>query len=526
MVSRILTCLIGLLVCTSLLPAQEDIPANRAKQIEDAAPAKPSAQPKEGRRVLIFITPPHLMDKDPHKGYCIPYATHAMVTLGKKTGAYEPVVSGDVAMFLPENIKQFDAIVLNNASQAWITPTDEHMQRDAFRKHGESAEAVELVLRKSLLGYVQGGGGIAATHYAIGANRHWDDFHKLLGAKYAGHPWHEEVGVKLDEPDHPLVAAFKGGDFRLTEEIYQFAAPYARDNVRVLLSLDTTKTNMGVQWIKRTDGDFALAWVRPFGKGRVFYTAIGHRTELYWNPAMLRFYLDGIQFAIGDLIAESGPKALKVATPQAAEKDDGFTSIFNGKDLTGWEGDPRYWSVRDGAITGSTHDVPKLKHNNFLIWQDGKPKDFELRLRYRIIGGNSGIYYHAARHEEGDAMVGPQADFSADHKWTGVIMEWRLRDKLAERGQKVVIDEKGEKKVVGSVGDPAELLKAVKDEDWNDYRVLVRGQRTVLEINGVTMCELTDKDPRRPAAGHLALQVHVGQPMLVQFKDIRIRQFD
>jgi type 1 glutamine amidotransferase len=104
------------------------------------------------------------------------------------------------------------------------------------------------------------------------------------------------------------VAAFEGKDFHLADEIYEFGDPYDRKKLRVLLSLDVTRTNMGVKWISRKDNDFAQAWVKPYGKGRVFYTGFGHRTELYWNPAILRFYLDGIQFAAGDIQAPAAPR--------------------------------------------------------------------------------------------------------------------------------------------------------------------------------------------------------------------------
>jgi type 1 glutamine amidotransferase len=116
------------------------------------------------------------------------------------------------------------------------------------------------------------------------------------------------VGVKLDEPNHPLLAAFGGKGFRLSEEIFQFREPYSREKLRVLLSLDTNTTNMTVPWIHRKDNDFALAWVRAYGKGRVFYCAFGHRTEIWWNPTILKFYLDAIQFATGDLEAPTASK--------------------------------------------------------------------------------------------------------------------------------------------------------------------------------------------------------------------------
>jgi type 1 glutamine amidotransferase len=286
----------------------EEIPAPQQKQIWQSAPSQARVTPRKARRVLIWNTPAHLYAKDPHKGYCIPYGSYAMQALGKKTRAFEPVVSDDLAMYLPENIKQFDAIVMNNSSGPWITPTDADLRRQPFRKHGADKTAVEQVLRNSLLDYVSGGGGIVAIHYAIGANAHWPQFHELLGATFSGHPWNEEVGVTVEEPNHPLVAAFAGKDFRLADEIYQFSDPYSRDKLRVLLSLDTLTTNMGVKWIQRDDNDFALCWIKSQGRGRVFYTSFGHRTELYWNPALLRFYLDAIQFATGDLDAPTAPR--------------------------------------------------------------------------------------------------------------------------------------------------------------------------------------------------------------------------
>jgi len=146
-----------------------------------------------------------------------------------------------------------------------------------------------------------------AYHFAHSGNKNWPEFRELLGAKGAGHPWDCEVGIKIDEPDHPLNAAFGGKDFRLSEEIFQFVDPYSRDKLRVLISIDTAQTNMAVKGLVRTDGDYALAWVKAYGKGRVFYTSLGHRTRLYWNPMILRFYLDGIQFVMGDLEAPMEP---------------------------------------------------------------------------------------------------------------------------------------------------------------------------------------------------------------------------
>ena len=506
---------------------------HHAQQIRKAAEeVKARVDPQKTRTVLIWNTPPHLMEKDPHKGYCIPYGEEGLKAIGEASGAFKPVVSDDLAMVAPESLQQFDAIVLNNASGPWITPTAADMQKEALSKLGPDAQSVEMVLRKSFLDFVENGGGVVSLHFAIAANRHWPEFKELFGATFTGHPWNEEVGVTVEEPDHPLVAAFDGRDFRIADEIYQYGPPYDRAQVRVLMSIDPARTNMGVRWIRRDDGDFALTWVKAYGKGRVFNTSFGHRSQLYSDPQVLQFYLDAIQFATGDLEAPVAPRGglpdRKPApgTQPVAGLEPGFVNLFDGKTLKGWEGDRNIWTVQDGAITGQTTAETKLKENNFLIWKD-QVEDFELRLKFRIENGNSGIYYHAQKRRpgqnEGDPLVGTQADFDASGRWTGVIMEYLLRGVLVERGQKVAIDEEGEKQVT-PLGDPAELLATVQPADWNDYTVVAKGGSVVLKINGVIMCELYDRDPNRLVHGWLALQVHVGPPMRVQFKDIYLRR--
>lgn len=233
--------------------------------------------------------------------------------------------------------------------------------------------------------------------------------------------------------------------------------------------------------------------------------------------------------SLTSLLIGSGAALAAQAVGPAAAPPEGFVAIFDGKSLDGWSGDRKLWSVRDGAITGQTTAETKLRENNFLVWKD-QVEDFELRLKFRLEGGNSGIYYRALKRGAGDdwrdPLVGTQADFDASGRWTGVIMEYLRRGVLAERGQKVAIDEQGNRQVVGSVGDPAELLKVYKPNQWNDYTVIARGGQVVLKINGVTMCQLEDRDPRRIARGWLALQVHVGPAMVVQFKDIYLRHLE
>jgi type 1 glutamine amidotransferase len=370
----------------------DEIPPHRARQIHEAAPEKPTVAPQAPRRVLIFNTPAHLMPKDPHKGYCIPYGTSALEALGTKSGAFAPVVSDDLAMFLPENLKRFDAIVLNNTSGAWITPTDDDLQREEFRQAGTGAEAVEQILRTSLLEYVRNGGGLVAIHFAIGANRHWPEFRQLLGGTFTGHPWNEEVGLRIEEPDHPLVRAFGGPQYRLADEIYQYGEPYDRSQVRVLISLDTERTNMGVRWIQRTDGDFALAWVKDFGQGRVFYTSFGHRTELFWHPDLLRFYLDAIQFATGDLPVPTAPRpdrpSMRQPGPTAAEARAANMKAKNVADPT----TEQIEQIR--AAAPETAPAKPAKPRRVLVWGRSwthQPNPFAERA-LEILGEKTGAF--------------------------------------------------------------------------------------------------------------------------------------
>ena len=204
-------------------------------------------------------------------------------------------------------------------------------------------------------------------------------------------------------------------------------------------------------------------------------------------------------------------------------------NLFNGRDLTGWSGNPDLWSVREGAITGVTTSKNPLKHNTFLVWTNGTVDNFELRLSYRIVAGNSGIQYRSdvlSQGEFGPIVGGYQADFEAGKKYSGILYEERGRGILAERGQKTVIKEvegKTKIKVVGSVGKSEDIQAKIKDEDWNDYRIVAKDNHLQHFINGAQTVDVIDEQESKAAkSGKLALQIHVGPPMTVQFKNIHL----
>lgn len=208
-----------------------------------------------------------------------------------------------------------------------------------------------------------------------------------------------------------------------------------------------------------------------------------------------------------------------------AADEDGFVSIFNGKDLSEWSGDPDHWTVVDGTLTGSNTALKPLKHNSFLIWRGGQPADFELHFKYKIVGGNSGVQYRSKVADEKEFVVhGYQADIDSSPRFTGMNYDEGGRTFLAQRGERVRIGKDG-KKSVETIGDKGELQKKVRAEDWNDYVVIARGNRLQHFVNGTLMSEvIDDEDGKAVASGVLAVQLHAGPPMRVQLKEIRLKQ--
>jgi|SRR6185503_8654887 len=211
----------------------------------------------------------------------------------------------------------------------------------------------------------------------------------------------------------------------------------------------------------------------------------------------------------------------------ASAAEQGFKQLFNGKDLTGWEGNPALWSVKDGTITGQTTKENPTKGNTFLIYKNGDVADFELRLSYKIVGGNSGIQYRSKVADPSNWVVGGyQGDFEAGKTYSGILYEERGRGILAKRGEKVVIKEGSKQpEVVGTLGKSEDIQKKIKDEDWNEYVIIAKGNHLQHFINGTQTIDVIDEQASKAAkSGILALQLHAGPPMTVQFKNIQIKQ--
>lgn len=217
--------------------------------------------------------------------------------------------------------------------------------------------------------------------------------------------------------------------------------------------------------------------------------------------------------------------------PEPVEGDeDGFRSIFDGKTLDGWEGDPAYWRVSGGWMTGEITAETVIKSNTFIIWQGCVLEDFELRVDYRITGaGNSGINYRSVvvpdkmTPSNRFAMRGYQCDIDGKNRYTGNNYEEKGRLFLAQRGDVTHVTGTRKPVVLSRLGEINELARFITD-GWNSVHLIVRGNTLMHSINGQLMSVVIDDDPNRPRKGQIGVQVHVGPPMKVEYRNWRLKQ--
>lgn len=242
------------------------------------------------------------------------------------------------------------------------------------------------------------------------------------------------------------------------------------------------------------------------------------------------------------LFIAAGCATSSVSQPKL--KKGKFVSIFDGKTLDGWDGDPVYWRAEGGNLVGEITPTTLLKTNNFIIWKGGEPADFELKGEFNVTeSGNSGINYRSDRLTDVPfALRGYQADIDGRRQWTGQNYEERKRTTLAYRGEKATINPYDgpttpegirakvarnawqNRTVTGSLGTSDSLKTRVKTNDWNSFRLVVKGNKMEHYINEVLMSEVTDNDPvNGKAKGLLGVQVHVGPPMKVQYRNLMLK---
>jgi type 1 glutamine amidotransferase len=268
--------------------------------IERAVAMQSPAKPMQARRLLVVTLNMH--NGEVRRGHAsIGYGNLAIQLMGESTGAYQAVFDNDVSVFEREGLAGFDAVCFNNTCGV------------LFEDDG---------LRRSLLDFVEDGGGFVGLHAAAATfcqypvYDQFPEFGEMLGAyENGGHPWKadETIVLRVEDPESPINAAFGGESFEIQDEVFQFQDHYSRTKLHVLLSIDTEQTDMDPSRHflpdRAADGDFAMSWIRQYGEGRVFYSSLGHNPRLFWDHRILAHFLAGIQFALGDLEADARPSA-------------------------------------------------------------------------------------------------------------------------------------------------------------------------------------------------------------------------
>lgn len=263
------------------------IPVLDRWMIRDSAPRQALAKPKKARKLLVI-------DLCPQGGFyhrTIPYANYALELMAANTGAFEPIFNNDLDNLKYPKIKEYDAVFLNSVVGSVFSDPD---------------------VTNGLIRYVREGGGLAAIHGSSFASTDVPEYGELLGATSGPHRAFEAAMLKIDDPNSPITKQFEGHDIAHVDELYHFPAsgPYTREKLHVLMSIDLAKSGLpGPGLAVRPDNDYGLVWIKSEGKGRVFNCALGHSVLLFGTPQLSQMVFAGIQFALGDLEADTTPSA-------------------------------------------------------------------------------------------------------------------------------------------------------------------------------------------------------------------------
>ena len=427
--------------------------ADEVAKVTEAMPTAPIVKPAKPRKLLIFS----LTKEFAHSSVAI--GAKAFEIMGAKTGAWESVNTLDPSYFAPDKIKDFDAIIMNNTTGRALI-TDE-------------------VQRQSILDFVKGGKGIVGVHSATDAfYEKWPEYGEMMGGFFHGHPF-GKITVKLDDPTSPLTAMFEGKGFEIRDEIYTFKDPYSREKLHILMSIDWENQAVDKQKANRADNDYALSWIHQYGQGRAFYCAFGHDHAIFWNTTILKHYLAGIQYAMGDLKADATPIAkLKiepargpVQAPQAEKPKEpakapapkvnkaplvlhapaaapapapepsglkpdaqGWITLFDGKNLDAWQKPAAdKWKIVDGIMT--------WEKGCGSIWTKDKFGDFIVDVEFKCEKGtNSGVFLRSVEGEKNwlqgsfeIQVAAPPGDGKANKHSTGALYDCLAPSVFAEK---------------------------------------------------------------------------------------------
>jgi len=503
-----------------------ELKADEVAKATAAMPTEAIVKPAKPRKLLIFS----LTKGFPHDS--VPIGAKAFEIMGAKTGAWEAVNTVDPSCFAPDKLKDFDAILMNNTTGRDLIPDEGH--------------------RQSILAFVKGGKGIAGIHSATDAlYEKWPEYGELMGGFFAGHlPGILKISVKLDDPASPLTRMFAGKGFEIGDEIYMFKEPYSREKLHILLSIDFE--NAHFKGNKRADNDYALSWIHEYGQGHVFYSAFGHDHAIFWNPAILKHFLAGIQYAMGDLKADATPSAklkiepvrgpvleekpnepakakapkvnkapLVLHAPAAAPavepsglKPDaqGWITLFDGKSLDAFQKPAAdKWKVVDGVLTWE-----KGCGN---IWTKDKFGDFILDVEFKCEKNtNSGVFLRSDVGEKNwlqgsfeIQVAAPPGDGKANKHSTGALYDCLAPSVFAEKPvgewNHMVITFKGNNLKIVLNDKP--IIDANLD-DWKDAGMNPDGTKNKFKTAYKDMVKV----------GYLGLQDH-GAP--VYYRSVKVK---
>lgn len=279
----------AVLLSTTTLAADQKYSDADLEKVKAALPEKATAEPKSERKILVVNKCQGFYHRS------IPLIAKAIELMGEKTGTYTTTDTDDLSLINADNLKQYDAICFNNTTR---------LKLDDAQK-------------EALMSFVKSGKGLIGIHAASDNFYEWPEGAAMMGGLFAGHPWGGggTWAIKIDEPNHPLCKGFGGKGFLLKEEIYKLKEPYSRENLRVLVSLDM---DHGANVKGRDDSDNAISWIQKIGDGRVFYCSFGHNNHIVQTTSILQHYLDGIQYALGDLKCCDAPSASLKSVPKPA----------------------------------------------------------------------------------------------------------------------------------------------------------------------------------------------------------------
>jgi type 1 glutamine amidotransferase len=396
-----------------------------------------------------------------------PLSREVVTKLGRDSGLFEATTTDSTELITPEGLKGFDAVLFYTTGDV-----------EQFPLTREN--------REHLIAWVKEGHAFAGVHSATDTYKDWEPYWEMIGGSFDGHPWHESITVDVEDPSHPAAYHVPHG-WEITDEIYQFKN-YARDRIHVILSMrDVSVKGKG----KRADNDYAISWCRNFGEGRVFYTSLGHREDVWTNPTYQAHLLGGLLWALGLAAGD--------ATPGLPKPGNEFTPLFDGKTLSGWtpnsvDGAKVEWLVEDGGVL-----TAKGQHGH--LFSPKAYENFHYQAEVKIgDGANSGMYFRAEKGRPWPAGFEAQVNstYQGDLVRTGSLYSIRK-----------------------------EFRQLVPPDTWFTQEVIASGNHIIIKVNGKITADEVVPPASSPGMawkrGHFAFQFH-DPGCKVWYRNVMVRE--